>query len=373
MPEKPNIYFYNKPIIQKNEFLDVKKLMLKTGGNTGNMFFMRSLERQLDFNQSGNGSLLNPKQVGDQFDSIAICAANWLSSSNKNLGDLARKIEDSKLPCLVAGLGAQSLDTTSRPKLPEGSIRFLKVVSERSHSIGVRGEFTAEVIAAHGIHNVQVVGCPSYFWTLNNTRTRKTLPAPGNSAHLRLAIHANRKRVIRRADMDAKLRVERQLYDEVLQRPGSFFVAQTERPECALGLAPSTENLEKLELTELEEYLDAKRSPAWQDKFRVFHDIEDWIAALRCVDGVIGTRLHGCLVGIAAGTPSMLITIDSRTEEMAKLFSLPHLPVASMETPLNLEKTFAETDFDTAIEKYPLHFEKYRSFLTDNKLPTRLN
>lgn len=373
MPEKPNIYFYNKPPINKNESLGVKNLMLKTGGNTGNMFFMRALERQLDFDRSANGSLPNPKKIGEQFDSIAICAANWLSSSNKNLGGLAKKIEESNLPCLVAGLGAQSLDAASHPKLPEGSIRFLKVVSERSHSIGVRGEFTAEVIAAHGVHNVEVVGCPSYFWTLTNTRTLKALPELGSNEQLKLAIHANRKRVVRSSDMNAKLRIERQLYDEALMRPGSFFVAQTERPECALGLYQITEDLEKLELSELEEYLGSKCHPEWQDKFKVFHDIGDWIATLRSVDGVIGTRLHGCLVGIAAGTPSILITIDSRTDEMANLFSLPHFPIASMDTPLNLEKVFAETDFETAIEKYPVHFEKYRRFLINNKLPTRLN
>lgn len=42
-------------------------------------------------------------------------------------------------------------------------IKFFKMLSERAGLIGVRGEFTAECLSLMGAHNVQSVGCPSFY------------------------------------------------------------------------------------------------------------------------------------------------------------------------------------------------------------------
>ena len=43
-------------------------------------------------------------------------------------------------------------------------MRLLKVISDHSRKIAVRGPFTAEACAKLGIKNVEVIGCQSMFW-----------------------------------------------------------------------------------------------------------------------------------------------------------------------------------------------------------------
>ena len=69
----------------------------------------------------------------------------------------------------VVSLGAQAtLEEMKNPKefasnlLPEIK-ELLKLMSSRSISIGVRGEFTYDVLRAVGIKNVDLVGCSSWF------------------------------------------------------------------------------------------------------------------------------------------------------------------------------------------------------------------
>lgn len=66
------------------------------------------------------------------------------------------------------GLGAQSTESLNTPKklvdsLQTVQIKFFKMLSERAGLIGVRGEFTAECLSLMGVHNVQSVGCPSFY------------------------------------------------------------------------------------------------------------------------------------------------------------------------------------------------------------------
>jgi hypothetical protein len=82
---------------------------------------------------------------------------------------LADFLEKVKLPCVMIGVGSQAPNYDSEIKLQKGTVRFLKIVSERSVSIGARGFFTASWLEKYGIKNVDIIGCPSFFWTCRPT------------------------------------------------------------------------------------------------------------------------------------------------------------------------------------------------------------
>lgn len=63
----------------------------------------------------------------------------------------------------MIGAGAQAYEFGGCIALTEGTRCFLGYVAARSVSIGVRGHYTAEVLARLGIRNVDVIGCPSAF------------------------------------------------------------------------------------------------------------------------------------------------------------------------------------------------------------------
>mgnify|MGYP002249907294 CR=1 FL=1 len=43
------------------------------------------------------------------------------------------------------------------------SKKFFNKMSEKATSIGVRGEFTAECLSLLGVHNIRIIGCPSFY------------------------------------------------------------------------------------------------------------------------------------------------------------------------------------------------------------------
>ena len=361
----------NPYIVRRNKFLDTtvqsfSDLMIKTSSNTGNLFFADALERQIDKESLIRGNLHNIDRVKDKVDSIVIPAANWLKPGNNFLGNYAAAIEKTDLPCVVVGLGAQSLDMATPPKLNEGTQRFLKVISERSKQIGVRGELSAETVRRYGIQNVTVTGCPSLFWSL---KAHIHIDHCKNRAsELKIATNASRKRKIRAQLNEKKLSIERQLYLETLYRNDSFFVAQTEMCEIEIALSGSYAHANDEERLQFEDFVGVAPEMLSAEKFRVFDDIANWVDALSTVDMTIGTRLHGCIMALMANKPAFLITIDARTQELAEFLRLPHCTVQSMPDNLCIEKIYDEYDSSELVSNYPDLLARYREFLENNGL-----
>ena len=78
---------------------------------------------------------------------------------------LASNIERAALPVVVFGLGSQAPLAGPYEFNPASeTIRLLKVLSDHSRRMAVRGAFTADVCIRLGINNVEVIGCQSIFW-----------------------------------------------------------------------------------------------------------------------------------------------------------------------------------------------------------------
>ena len=79
-------------------------------------------------------------------------------------------------PVVIAGLGANSFggfDPEFHKKLSPALVKFLREISGMCEKIGIRGEFTADVLAKLGISNFQIIGCPSFFETGPGRRVEK--------------------------------------------------------------------------------------------------------------------------------------------------------------------------------------------------------
>ena len=64
-----------------------------------------------------------------------------------------------------------------------------------------------------------------------------------------------------------------------------------------------------------------------QNNFHFFTNVNEWIKEMSEMDFVIGTRIHGTIIGLLAGTPSMCLAIDSRTKELCEIMHIPYLDV----------------------------------------------
>ncbi|MBO9356739.1 hypothetical protein GG851_22340 [Bordetella petrii] len=74
-------------------------------------------------------------------------------------------IEKLDLPVCAFGFGCHAgiNDTISEANVDSRTLRLLRAIAERSETVGVRGEFTADLCVKYGVKNVSVVGCQSAY------------------------------------------------------------------------------------------------------------------------------------------------------------------------------------------------------------------
>jgi len=111
----------------------------------------------------------------------------------------------------------------------------MKIASERSASISVRGEYSAEVLAHYGIDNVTSTGCPSLVWNLDASHR----VAKPQRQVTRVALNCSRGRPDERLLTRRARRVQTSRLNVLLPRLAFQrdldFVAQAELPVHALG------------------------------------------------------------------------------------------------------------------------------------------
>lgn len=117
---------------------------------------------------------------------------------------------------------------------------------------------------------------------------------------------------------------------------------------------------------DVESYID--------NRVHAFTNIPDWLVYMANKDFVLGTRLHGVIAALLAGTPAMLITHDSRTVEMAQFAGIPHVSGQSLieEGRIDLKALIEQADFAAFNRRQESSFRSFRAFLDANGVPHRL-
>jgi hypothetical protein len=79
------------------------------------------------------------------------------------------------------------------------------------------------------------------------------------------------------------------------------------------------------------DYYSAPDVPSWVDYLkrhgRYFLDVDEWINHMRSFDFYFGSRLHGAIASLLAGTPACLVAHDSRTMELAEYAGIPFVGI----------------------------------------------
>jgi len=368
------VLFIGAPVdAVQGEGLSYQTKFERTGKNTGNLLIGCGLRREIAYTSYKYGTSQNMETINQDFDLIAIPAANFIFKGF-DFGYLADFIEATTLPCLIVGLGAQlpSIDT-QEIDIPEGTKRFLKIVSERTVKIGVRGEFTAQVLAKMGIHNVTITGCPSLYWSLNpHVSIRKKDYSP----YMRVSINGSRNVTGHSFSEEAAKKTESDLLKLSLQNKYDY-VLQNEFPEIdILFTEGEISEAQRNDLVTLSKRFDLNLTPEHYTAYirnfcKAFFSMEEWAEYIRTKDFSIGTRFHGNMVALQNGVPAVIIAHDSRTTEMARFMKIPHYPVDQCDLS-NLEKIYNEADFEAFASNYSRIYENYYNFLQENKVPNHL-
>ena len=338
-----------------------------TGGNSGNQIIAYGLLKTFKHTEVAWDYTIGPDRVNSEFDVIVIAAANFLFPAFDFAG-MADFISQTKLPVVMVGLGAQSNDPTN-PIIPlkEGTLRLVKIASERSALIGVRGEYTARVLEHLGIKNVQITGCPSYYLPGKAGYQIRNEPFDIQSP---IAIHASRDVFKHSFDASKMKAIVFDLYKEAARRKG-IFIAQTEVDEITLAESEDQGErdiaLVRLMATSKDGGSPELMKPWFEKGMHVYWTVPEWTEAMKAFPFVIGTRFHGTMAALHAGTPAVCICHDSRTTEMCEFLGIPNVALKDIER-LDVVKSRAEADFAGLGKRYNELYARYREFLTTNSL-----
>ena len=348
----------------------VRDQLAAYGNNSGNLLIGQSLREVLEISEFATEP--NPKSADDRFDVIVVPAANMIFKEF-DLSSYADRIEATNLPCVVAGLGAQAPHAGEKvTDIPAGSKRFLKVIAERSKVIGVRGNFTAEVMSDFGITNVRPIGCPSLYRSHDRgLRIRRSR----SGAPLRVTLNGSRDTIAHMRSPVHAQRVEAALIRLSIGR-GYSYVLQSEDIEIDVLASQTTTSQQQAALEQLLRDLDASDAiGAFANHIRangrLFFDLQSWDDHMRSVDVSIGSRFHGNLIALTNGTPAVILNHDSRTTEMAELMGMPHVFTEDVRQ-IDPEDLLEMADFDLFEARYQRLYDRFADFLAENGLSHRL-
>jgi hypothetical protein len=336
------------------------------GNNTGNLVFSQAVYRLLsaagaDVETSGLARS-HPRVINSRFDHVVIPLANAFRSTYlETLDALSNLIEQLSIPVTVLGVGSQaSLKGVYKgaDTVDPATTRFVRAVLNRSPSIGVRGDHTRDYLKSLGFgdEHVKVIGCPSMFMYGPNLKVEKKVES---------------------LSYDSPIAFNVSPYVPEMG-PLSLYAA-----EHFPNLVYMAQNIQTLELMLYGSYPKGKRMNAMaasgapitlehplirSDRVRFFLDPKTWFEHLAEYDFSFGTRIHGNIAALLAGTPALLLAHDSRTLELAEYHEIPHRTITSIEDDADPLSLYAECDWNRLNKAHPDRWDSFASFLGEHRL-----
>jgi hypothetical protein len=336
------------------------------GNNTGNLVFSQAVYRLLstadnDLETSGLARS-HPRVINSRFDHVVIPLANAFRSTYiETLDALSSLIEQLTIPVTVLGVGEQaSLGGVYKgaDSVKPATKRFVSAVLDHSPSIGVRGERTRDYLNSLGFgdEHVKVIGCPSMFMYGPDLNVEKKVES---------------------LNVDSAIALNVSPYVSEMG-PISLYAA-----EHFPHLVYMAQNIQTLELMLYGSYPKGKRMTAAaakgapitldhplirSDRVRFFLDPSTWFDHLAQYDFSFGTRIHGNIAALLAGTPALLLAHDSRTLELAEYHEIPHRTINSIEADADAITLYAECDWNRLNKAHPDRWDTFATFLQDHNL-----
>ncbi|MDR0285020.1 MAG: polysaccharide pyruvyl transferase family protein [Propionibacteriaceae bacterium] len=330
------------------------------GNNVGNLVFSQATYRLLSTAGTRIDARrltgLDPGWVNERYDRVVVPLADaFRRSFVDELRELTRLIDRLTIPVTVLGVGCQGpLSGRIAPSALDSEVTaFMEAVLARSATVGVRGEITAAYLRrlGFGADVVDVIGCPSMFLGGPALGLKETGElTPGSRISLNVSPYVPRMAAV--------------ALDHAARYPGLTYTAQD---HLTLGLM-------------LRGHYDATTPgpagapttldhPLLRDRRTVFPlDPATWLRHLAGQEFSFGSRIHGNIVALLAGTPAVVLAHDARTLELADYHEIPRLELREG-TPVDAMALRAGADFGPTVAGHPKRWARLLAFLDRQGVP----
>ena len=274
------------------------------------------------------------------------------------------------------GLGAQAHHIHHEIEVPAGTLDWVRVIQDHAPSpspnISLRGEFTRRLLERYALADkTTVLGCPTHFLSPERNLGATVAERFAQTGVGRVAVAAGHQHwhhltalehsLVGIADQTNGAYICQSPLEMVrLGRLKADLFALSQIPDCHRYIHPKKS---------LSDFIDWTRERAYS-----FFSVPAWMEFLRRFDFVVGTRIHGIILGLQVGIPSLCITHDSRTEELCHTLKIPSVPASTVASGTTIEQLASLFEFDPVVfDRNRQHLSAaYAAFLESNGLfPSR--
>ncbi len=349
---------------------------LETYYNTGDICVYDSTLRVVDYTE---GHLLNIdepvtdaelKRLKENCDFILLRGSNYIHEE-MDWGHFLSWIEALDMPVLCIGVGAQA--EQERPIiLPTEGRRVWQAIAERTPMIGVRGAFSAETLHRNGIHNLEIVGCPSIFRSLDRTMTLRHRPDGPKRVTFSLRREVGSTYAVdpvqfalTQKRMIAKLALVSDLFLSCHGEPEekAFFFKAPRHMEAAAAKLVA------------EGWFDETTGQVMRDLYerRLYYvgAPDDYDLYAQQFDAALGYRVHAVLPAVAVGVPGVLFSYDTRSRELAETFDLPIYSPEEFERQ-TLKDAVDPSRFERFQSLFAERYDRMKNFIEKNGVRSRM-
>lgn len=339
---------------QRQEKSSCKEMIRQCGENTGNVVFVDSVFEQFRYDAEVQWSLIDMKQDDNIY---VIPASNWINRNAKVLQTLFLRLRDSKVRVIVLGIGIQmnlgESVTQFIDDLSGDTVLALKIMSEHSIEIGVRGEITGEVLDRLGIHNWKVIGCPSFYEPFRKYGKSELKEASDKNVLVNIQGRKRNSYKMMELGMNADADILLQTMDDL---PLTIEGGDIRKDHLDTRYPNGNFNVDQLE-------------NYYKQYGKIFYDGYSWEKYLieKKYTFATGYRFHGNMKSFITGIPTLWIMHDVRTKELIEALKLPHIFHEELEDIDSISDLLSLCQYNAEFQKrYKKMGKEYVMFLEAN-------
>ena len=341
--------------------------------NTGDLLVFDAILKQLKYKQVRNIQVKEGiESINDEYnyDISVLRGSNYVTEAI-DLGYMIETLKKINTSIIPMGLGVQA-PYFKKLNLHKGTIEALHILADKCKTIGVRGNYSAEVLNDLGIKKIRVIGCPSFYRSGSpKLRIKKMGYSPDTTIGFTLNKYLWGEYA---SDWIKSLRLQRSLFLQCIKHKSSFLYSQGEREETLSTLVMGEEKQRQLDKIKIQFDLGSTREVDYFLSNRIYSPftIDDWSDHVsQNADFMFGFRLHGNVIALHQGIPSVYFTYDSRIRELTSLFGLPAIEIEEFR-PVVLRSIIEKADFSSFEASYEHNYKNYCIFLNENGLSHNL-
>ena len=300
--------------------------------------------------------------INSTYDCVLLPLANCFHAGwVKYMRARTEHIRKIKIPVYViaCGIQANSYDDVNSlvEEIKVPATEFISAVYATGGEFALRGYCTAEFFEKLGFHDAVVTGCPSLFQMgrgllISNTKVDRE--------DFRATINGTFKLPIKKSDIDKSDFICQSTYGSLLYNPNHF----KENPYTFKRILRDIKRR------------DYEMTKAIADeRIHLFADTQQWMSYFvqNEISFSFGSRIHGTVMPILSGVPSLLYACDARTREMAEFFDIPYILPKKDSKRCDIYDLYCETDYTDFNKKFSEKFDNYEKFLQKCGLVDSIN